>query len=275
MGAITLESRIRRGFSYAFVARHIGSEFHPGLGYLYRDSVNLLYNRLEYIWYPDSGSSIQSHGFQNKMIGIWDSETGEFETFDNNLFWEALFRSGTYVIANLKIMEENLQNSFFIGEVEIEPGRYRFAYVDANFQSPSGVPFQFGIKGIGGGYYGGWQLGSELFSSWTLSPHLTLRIEYIFNFVKIAEQTYKPHVVRFRIRSALNKSLSTSAFIQYSSDLRQLSSNIRIRYNPSEGVDLYIVYNEGIHTSLNYEFPLIPRSLGRSILIKFNYTFIL
>jgi hypothetical protein len=275
MGAITLESRIRRGFSYAFVARHIGSEFHPGLGYLYRGNANLLYNRLEYIWYPDIGSSIQRHGFQNKMIGIWNSETGEFETFDNNLFWEALFRSGIYVIANLKIMEENLQNSFFIGEVEIKPGRYRFAYIDANFQSPSGVPFQFGIKGIGGGYYGGWQLGSELFSSWTLSSHLTLRIEYIFNIAKIKEQTYEPHVARFRIRSAVNKSLSASAFIQYSSDLRQLSSNIRIRYNPSEGVDLYIVYNEGIHTSLNFEFPPLPRSLGRSILIKFNYTFIL
>lgn len=275
MGAITIESRIRRGFSYAFVARHIGSEFYPGLGYLNRGNVNLLYNRLEYIWYPDSGSSIQSHGFQNKMIGIWNSETGEFETFDNNLFWEALFRSGTYMKANLKIMEENLQNSFFIGDVKIDPGRYHFAYVDTNFKSSSGQPFQFGIKGIGGGYFGGWRLGSELFSSWTLSPLLTLRIEYIFNFLKIAEQTYKPHVARFRIRSSLNKSLSANVSIQYSSDLKQLSSNFRFRFNPSEGVDFYIVYNEGIHTSLNHEFPRLPRSLGRSILIKFNYSFIL
>ncbi len=275
MGAVTLESQIRRGFSYAFVARHVGSEFNPGLGYLYRGNVNLLYNRLEYIWIPNTGSGIQSHGFQNKMIGIWNSETGDFETFDNNLYWEALFRSGIYVIANLKIMEENLRNSFFVGDVEIEPGRYRFAYVDANFQSPSGLPFQFGIKGIGGGYYGGWQLGSEIFSSWTMSSHLTMRIDYIYNFVKIGEQTYEPHVVRFRILSALNKSLSANAFIQYSSDLKQLSSNFRVRFNPSEGVDLYIVYNEGIHTSLLHEFPPLPRSLGRSILIKFNYTFII
>jgi hypothetical protein len=275
MGAVTLESRIRRGFSYAFVARHIGSEFHPGLGYLYRENVNLLYSRVEYIWIPDTGSAIQNHGFQNKMIGIWNSQTGEFETFDNNLYWEALLRSGTYMKANLKLMEENLKNPFSVGEVEIAPGRYRFASVDVDFQSPSGLLFQFGIKGIGGGYYGGWQLGSEIFSSWTLSPHLTFKIEYMYNFVKIAEQTYEPHVVRFRIRSALNKSLSANAFIQYSSDLNQLSSNFRFRFNPTEGVDLYIVFNEGIHTSLNHEFPPLPRSQGRSILIKFNYTFIL
>jgi hypothetical protein len=275
MGAITFESRIRRGFSYAFVARHIGSEFHPGLGYLYRGNVNLLYNRLEYIWIPDAGSSIQNHGFQNKMIGIWNSETGKFETFDNNLYWEALFRSGTYMKANLKILEENLLNSFFVGDVEIEPGRYRFGYLDALFQSPSGRPFQFGMKGIGGGYFGGWQLGTEISSSWTLNPHLTLNIDYIYNFIKIKEETYQPHMVRVRIRSALNKSFSANAFIQYNSDIRQLASNIRLRYNPSEGVDLYIVYNEGISTSPENRAYALPRTSVRSILIKFNYTFIL
>lgn len=275
MGSLTLESRIRRGFSYAFVARHTGSQFRPGLGYLYRGNVNLLYNRLEYIWFPYTDSPIQSHGFQNKMIGIWNSETREFETFDNNLFWEALFRSGSRMIINFKIMEENLQNSFSVGEVEIEPGRYRFAYVDANFQSPSGRPFQMGITGMAGGYYGGRQVGGELFSSWTLSAYLTLRIEYVYNFVKVEKRRYRPHVARFRLRAALDRSLSAGVFIQYNSDLRQLSSNIRIRYNPSEGVDFYIVYNEGINTSSNDEFPPLPRTLGRSILLKFNYTFIL
>lgn len=275
MGSLTLESRIRRGFSYAFVARHTGSEFYPGLGYLYRGGVNVLYNRLEYTWFPDTGSPIQSHGFQNKMIGIWSSETGEFETFDNNLLWQALFRSSANMSVNFKIMKENLLKSFLIGDVEIKPGRYRFAYLDINIQSPTGLPFQMGINGIGGGYYGGWQLGSELFSSWTLSAHLTFRIEYIYSYVKIKEQTYRPNLLRFRLRSALNRSLSGGILIQYNSDLQQLSSNIRIRFNPSEGVDFYIVYNEGIHTSQNDEFSPFPRTLGRSFLLKFNYTFIL
>lgn len=275
MGAITIESRIRQGFSYAFVAEHIGSEFYPGLGYLYRGNVNLLYNRLEYIWIPGTASPIQNHGFQNKMIGIWNSQTGKFETFDNNLYWEAFFRSGTYVKTNLRTMEENLLTPFAVGKVEIAPGRYRFICADIDFQSPSGRSLQFGAKIIGGGYYGGWQTGSELFSTWTLSPHLTFGIEYVYNFVKVAERTYEPHVVRLRVRSALNKSLSANAFIQYSSDLNQLSSNLRFRFNPSEGVDLYVVYNEGIRTSSSHEFPPLPRLLGRSIMLKFNYTFIL
>lgn len=69
--------------------------------------------------------------------------------------------------------------------------------------------------------------------------------------------------------------MTVSAFLQYSSDLRQLSMNIRLRYNPAEGTDLYIVYNEGINTIIGEYIPPLPRRTNRTILIKYNYTFVL
>jgi hypothetical protein len=274
IGAITLESRMRRGFSYAVVARHIGRDFFPGMGYLSRGNVNLLYNRLEYIWFPNTSSFIQNHGFQNKMTGIWNSETGQFETFDNTLLWAALFRSGAQVNANLKLMEENLFRSYFIGDMEIEPGHYRFSYAEANFLSSSGTPFQIGIKGTAGGYFSGRQWGSEQSISWTLSSHLTLSLDNIFSTAAIGDQKYRPHVARFRIDTALNRSLSVKALIQYSRDLKRMSSNLRLRFNPVEGVDLFIVYNEGIYTERSRMNPPLPLTEGRSILVKFNYTLV-
>lgn len=274
MGAVTLESRMRRGFSYALVARHIGRDFFPGLGYLSRGNVNLLYNRLEYIWFPGTSSFIQNHGFQNKMIGIWNSETGQFETFDNTLLWTALFRSGVQVKADLKTMEENLFRSYFIGNMEIKPGHYRFSYVEAQFLSSSGAPFQIGIKGTAGGYFSGRQWGSEQSITWTLSSYLTFSLDNIFSITAAGEQKYRPHVARFRINTALNRSLSIRGLIQYSRDLKRISSNLRLRFNPSEGVDVFIVYNEGLNTERNRIYPRLPFTEGRSILIKFNYTFI-
>lgn len=275
MGAVTLESRMRRGFSYAVVARHIGRDFFPGLGYLNRGNVNLLYNRLEYFWFPASDSFIQNHGFQNKIIGIWNSETGRFETLDNNLVWEALFRSGIRFGANLKIMQENLVNSFFAGDLEIKPGHYRFSYAEARFQSSTGAPFQISLKGTAGGYFGGRQWGSEQSVSWTLSSHLTFSLDNIFSTAAIDGQKYRPHVARFRVNSALNRSLSLRALVQYSRDLNRLSSNLRIRYNPSEGVDLFFVYNEGLYTERNQLNPPLPLSQGRTLLLKFNYTLVM
>jgi hypothetical protein len=274
MGAVVLESRIWRGFSYAFVARHIGSEFHPRMGFLSRGGVNLLDNRLEYNWVPKSASALQSHGIQNKIIGIWNSDTRRFETLDYDLQWQALFRSGANIQINLKALEENLIESFSLGKVTIKPGGHRFAYLDGNYHSTSGLPFQLAINAICGGFYNGRQMGGIVSPSWTVNPHLTLRFEYIYNRVVVDKNTYQPHVLRFHIQSALNSKLTTSAFIQYSSDLRLLSANIRLRYSRSEGTDFYLVYNEGINTDLGNPVPPLPRTRGRAILIKYNITFI-
>jgi len=275
MGALTLESRIQRGFSYAVVARHIGRDFHPGLGYLSRGGVNLLYNRLEYTWFPAVDSAVQNHGFKNKLIGIWNSDNGVFETLDDTLTWHALLRTGASLQADVKWMHEHLVRAFSVGKVVIEPDRYRFGWLEADYRSPSGFPLQWGIKGIGGGYFGGRRLGGEFSAAWTLSSHWMMTGEYIHNFVEIDRKTYRPHVARFRLRTALNRSLSAGALIQYSSDLGRFSSNIRIRFNPSEGVDLYIVYNEGIAAAEDGSLPDLFQPRERSLLIKFNYTFVL
>jgi hypothetical protein len=67
--------------------------------------------------------------------------------------------------------------------------------------------------------------------------------------------------------------LSLSAFIQYNTAINKVISNVRFRYNPKEGTDLYIVFNEGRNTLLEREVPHLPLYDQRSIMIKFTYTF--
>lgn len=67
--------------------------------------------------------------------------------------------------------------------------------------------------------------------------------------------------------------LALNSFVQYNSYLKKYMVNCRLRYNPREGNDLYIVYNEGLNTDLNRETPTLPRSEVRSVLIKYTYTF--
>jgi hypothetical protein len=67
--------------------------------------------------------------------------------------------------------------------------------------------------------------------------------------------------------------LSVSAFIQYNSNEDNIVSNFRLRYNPREGNDFYIVYNEGTNTDLDLEIPTLPRMSDRTLLLKYTYTF--
>jgi hypothetical protein len=65
---------------------------------------------------------------------------------------------------------------------------------------------------------------------------------------------------------------SLSAFIQNTS-ADKIYSNIRFRYNLCEGNDFWLVCDEGPNTNLMRETPTLPVSSGRTILLKYTYTF--
>jgi hypothetical protein len=69
--------------------------------------------------------------------------------------------------------------------------------------------------------------------------------------------------------------LSINAFVQYNSADNALSTNFRLRYNPREGNDFYIVINEGRSTYRDLEDPRLPAFNNRSVLVKYTYTFTL
>jgi hypothetical protein len=75
------------------------------------------------------------------------------------------------------------------------------------------------------------------------------------------------------VHAALDTRISASAFAQYSSALEGIVTNVRLRYNPREGNDLYLVYNEGFNTSRFESVPPLPLSSARMLLVKYVHTF--
>jgi len=71
----------------------------------------------------------------------------------------------------------------------------------------------------------------------------------------------------------LNKAISVFAYIQYNSTAHSTLLNARFRYNPREGNDLYIVYNEQFNSDRYREIPILPTTVNRTIIVKYTYTF--
>lgn len=46
------------------------------------------------------------------------------------------------------------------------------------------------------------------------------------------------------------------------------------RFNPREGTDLYIVYNEGMNTNRHRFDPALPVTDTRTVLVKYSTTFL-
>jgi len=66
--------------------------------------------------------------------------------------------------------------------------------------------------------------------------------------------------------------ISSGALVQYNSAANAVTVNLRLRYNPREGTDLYLVWNEGLVTDRFSFNPVRPLSDRRSLLMKYSQT---
>ena len=80
------------------------------------------------------------------------------------------------------------------------------------------------------------------------------------------------HVGRLKSLVMLNVNLSISTFLQYNSITDRIITNVRLRYNPREGNDFYLVYDEGYNTDRYREDPFLPVTRNRAVMVKYTYT---
>ncbi len=104
--------------------------------------------------------------------------------------------------------------------------------------------------------------------------HLELGGTYQDNRIRLGQrdQQIDTHLARLRVKTALNAKVSVQAFLQYNHTAGAVTANMRFRYNFREGNDLWIVYNEGLHTHRDRFEVRLPLTDTRTILLKYTYT---
>jgi hypothetical protein len=81
------------------------------------------------------------------------------------------------------------------------------------------------------------------------------------------------HTARLKTLVMLNTKLSASVLVQYVNTQDDLIANFRLRYNPREGNDFYLVYNEYRGIGIEEYMPALPNYYNRTILLKYTHTF--
>ncbi|MFQ5630446.1 MAG: DUF5916 domain-containing protein, partial [bacterium] len=278
VGAITFQRRIGRGFAFGFSAAHYGPDFRPAVGFFSRPAVNRFGQREQYIWFPGSKSKVQSFTITHRGSNVWGNDTNKsLETFDHRLGLESLFKSSASAEIHFRYRFEKILESFEVGNIAILPDDHRFVTASAKFSSPAGDAFRYEARAEAGGYFGGSRINLAISPSWTLSQHFSFSLDYEFNRIKVATSLFNAHLARLRVRSAFNRALSSNALFQFNSEYHSLGANLRLRFNPVEGSDLYFVYTENLNTRRDpseARLPPLPRTAYRSIVLKYSYTFV-
>lgn len=174
---------------------------------------------------------------------------------------------------------EELDEEFELSDdVYFPAGKYHYTTLEGSFSTPSNKLVSLRTRLNLGSYYDGkiLNLGPAEFS-FRPSSSVNLGLDYQYSLVTIEErdQKFTSHLARLRTEFTFTTKLSLSMFFQYSSNDKFGVNNVRFRYNPREGNDLYIVYSDEYNTHLTREIPTLPFTETRKLVVKYTYTFIL
>ncbi len=273
---INWERRKTVGFTYDAILSGSGPDFNPGIGFQSRDDYIFAGGSIHYGWMmPEESSVLKQDIFLR---------TRNFFSVSHNTL-ETLMLSPGYAIEMKNYLNgriffgfnyENVFEAFELSDdAEVPVGEYKFIDIEGMLQTPMSLPLMASLVFQAGSYYDGQRVSCGVEPQWNLSASFQLSGFYEFNWVDFSGrgQEFIAHIGRLKALYMFSTKLSTSAFIQYNSADDIIISNFRLRYNPREGNDFYIVYNEGTNTDLDREIPVLPRMSNRILLLKYTYTF--
>ncbi|MEX0945670.1 MAG: DUF5916 domain-containing protein [Balneolaceae bacterium] len=271
------ETRDIDGFGYNFSFSRSGSDYNPELGFEVRENYTRFGNSISYGWFTSSENSpfINHQVLLNGSIFLSNID-GTTESADFGPRWNAFWKSGGQINAGPSLFYENLTESFeLFKDVVIPPGSYQFYGFEGIYSTAEASLFTLRTNLEAGQFFDGYRFSNSYNITWSVTPKFKIDPFYELNRVVFPKRddAFTAHVGRLRLRYYFNNELSISTFVQYSNASESLISNFRLRYNPKEGNDLYIVYNEGMNTDRYSYTPVRPLSATRTILVKYTYTF--
>ncbi|MDF1576385.1 MAG: DUF5916 domain-containing protein [Bacteroidales bacterium] len=270
------ERRKQEGLSYSAGLTYSGTNYNPGTGFKMIDDFLASGQKLQYTWISPEESWLQSHYFM--LFNYVFYRIPEYSLMIQNLSpsWNFSSKNSWMGSVGLAYRTDQLEEEFELADPVIVPaGRYDYLSGELMLQTPGSSSLYAIFMFEGGGYFDGYKLSPGIEPKWNLGASVELGGIYKLDLIRFPgrNQSLNNHIAGLRALYMVSTRLSFSAFLQYNSSIHKLISNLRFRYNPKEGTDLYIVFNEGRNTWLEREVPTLPVYDARNITLKFTYTF--
>ncbi len=273
---VDYQRRTYDGLSYDVNFTRAGSRYNPELGFEYRQDYSRLGTQVGYGWnLADRSKWIQKQSLNFMAYSYRLNETGEIETLEVEPEYDLSLQSLHSFYLQTPYQLELVKDTFYLSkEVFVPEGDYRFLQAELNYNTPTWELITGEAEISSGQFYDGWINSIKLAPSLRFAGSWILNFNYQINQISfpVRDQSLISHLAGFKLIYMYNTHLTGTSYMQYNSLIDQFIWNIRLRYNPKEGVDLYIVYNDYINSKRNDFMPPLPFSLQRTLLVKYTHT---
>jgi len=270
------ERRSEEGFGYDGVYAYWGKDFIPESGFMFLNNLHEFRGEIQYGWFPGEKSVIFNYRTGVDFEMLRRIEDGLLENMEISPEFEINFKNGYGAFTGLSYRKEGVLEDFLLSENAMVPaGNYSFMGIHGFLNSPRTKKLVGMIGYDAGQFYDGNRTSFELSPELNLSSSFQLSAAYQFDHVSFSSrnQKFTNNIGKLKLTYMLNTKLSMSAFIQYNETDNILITNYRLRYNPSDGNDFYLVLNDMRNSDKNQEGIKLPPFISQTLLIKYTHTF--
>ena len=273
---INWERRSDEGFAYNLSYTYAGEQMNPGVGFMRRNNTQSINSRLQYGWIHDETSRFFSNRAMFQVDRAHRISDGGLESMEISPGWFMMTKQGFGTFLEYRYMKEGVDESFNLSdEVDIPAGEYTFMGVQAMVFTPSSKMVSVMSRIEAGEFYDGNIISVEASPILNLSASFQFTGSYEFNAIDFPDRDLKlhSHIARVNVLYMYSTKLSVSTFVQLNNANDVFIGNLRIRYNPREGNDLYLVFNEYRGFMDSGSEVELPPYYNRTILLKYTHTF--
>jgi hypothetical protein len=275
-----LSKDVDHGFSHYLNLTSSGKDFNPAMGFLYDRGYKEVYLANSYALYLKS-KKINTIGFildhdlkyRNVTTPYYESSLHAFET-------RLRYKTGFSIFHKISLSRDSVATSWaFSPEINIPTGIFTWITNSIHIESSNTKAFSYILNSNYGLFYGGKKLEISPQVNWSVNKHLHVEGKYSFFSIHFplsystTTAHYLNHLISSSITYAYSTLVSARALLQYDQVSKTIGTNLRVRYNPKEGTDLYIVYTPLYNTDVGRMSPHLPAIENQSLIVKFVKTF--
>ncbi|MDW3652337.1 MAG: DUF5916 domain-containing protein [Bacteroidia bacterium] len=273
---VEVAKRSQKGFTYNVNYGRSGKEFVPGIGFEHRHDFQKLAANLSYNMFPSRESKIVQSGPYILADLTWGNENRILESRFIHLGYNVLSKSGySFDLLLQADAEELLYELPLTHDIALERGKYQFNSLHASVSSPSSQGFSYFASLSSGGFYHGKKSTILFAPAVNITPDLILEGNYEYNLLHFPSEAAAIHVQLSRLKFlyTFSTKLSLSAQLQHNNVSKSYLASLRLRFNPKEGNDFYLVYNGGLNQQTDRRSPWLAMSSTQTIFLKYSHSF--
>jgi len=241
-----------------------------------------------YVWLTISNGYIWKWKGDEKRNLIWLTQLIDYKYRTINRTHESLFaeleagcsfQNGVSLVAAPFTGRDYLPYSWnFAGDIVAPIGYYPYSGIRIRLNGKQTRPLSYTLTSRFTGFYSGVRLLVGTSGYYAFNKNFRFTCNWEFNAFDLPRAmsptgvaTYQSNLLACGIAFTQSIYFSAKALIQYDDISKTIGGNFRLRINPKEGTDLFIVYNPRLHTAFpDHEGPLIDQ---QSFIVKFTKTF--